>query len=354
MYIPPMSNVYLNGMDAIESPRLVQLEDNIIAVVFSLMKLLPARFIIENALQRGEIREGDTVVETSSGTFALGLAIVCNHHRLRLRIVTGESRIDPTLMWRLRDLGAEVEVLSEPDPGGGLMQKARLNRVHAILRENPSFFWPCQYDNPDNRRAYTRLAELIQRSIGSVDQIVGTVGSGGSMCGTVDALRKSNSKLLATGVDTLGSVLFGLKRQPKSMGGLGGAILPKNVVHSTFDLIYWISGRAAFLGARALHSKHAIFAGGTSGAAYLVAKDVARANPGQRIAAIFPDDGYRYVKTIYNDEWLFGEARLRRETAPTNAKLVNGPSGVRHDLQYMRWGRRTLTEVGSLEPSLEL
>src|SRR5271155_4073289 len=192
---------------AAEVPRVVQLERNLNAVVFSLMKLLPARFILDRARDAGALAPGSTIIETTSGTFGLALAILSVLGSYRL-ILVSDPVIDRPLKERLEDLGACVEIIQEPAPQGGY-QQARLNRIAALQAQYPRHFWPSQYDNPRNPGAYAPVAELLVEAIGSVDCLVGTVGSGGSMCGTSKYLRQFTRNLRTIGVDTPGSVIFG-------------------------------------------------------------------------------------------------------------------------------------------------
>jgi hypothetical protein len=90
-------------------PDIIQMQPNIFAAQFDLMKIVPARFILENALETGLLKEGGLVVESSSGTFALGLAIVCANLGLRLSLVTGQ--LEEALEWRLSDLCATKQNL---------------------------------------------------------------------------------------------------------------------------------------------------------------------------------------------------------------------------------------------------
>ena len=93
-------------LDSLTAPSLIQIQPQIFALKFDLMKIIPARFILENALQSGALKEGGLVVESSSGTFALGLALVCANLGLRLSLVTGQ--LEESVEWRLRHLGASI------------------------------------------------------------------------------------------------------------------------------------------------------------------------------------------------------------------------------------------------------
>jgi S-sulfo-L-cysteine synthase (3-phospho-L-serine-dependent) len=336
-------------VDAIELPRILRLEENFYAASFVLMKLLPARFIMDRARDAGLVGKGSTVIESTSGTFGLALAIVCALSKYNLVLVS-DPVIDPALKRRLEDLGARVEIVVEPAPVGGF-QRARLDRMAQIQAESPNHFWPSQYDNPHNPGSYSLVAELLLESVGTIDCLVGAVGSGGSVCGSGSYLRLVNPDLKVVGVDTHGSVLFGQPERKRLLRGLGNSILPRNLDHSAFDEVHWVNAAEAFIATRQLHSCYALFHGPTSGAAYMVALWWLRQNPGARVVVIFPDEGYRYQDTVYNDEWLQHNNLLLTQL-PSGPELVNHPAEAGLNWSRIHWNRRSLDSItgGSFKP----
>lgn len=339
-------------LDAVELPRLVRLGTNIYGAAFFLMKLLPARFIIEKARKEGRIRPDEPVIETTSGTFGLALAMLCNHYHYRL-ILVSDPAIDPPLRRRLEDLGATVEIVEQPASVGGY-QGARLARMAQLQAQYPDHFWPSQYDNSYNPGAYAPLAELLVEAIGHIDCLVGTVGSGGSMCGTSTYLRVLFPHLYTVGVDTHGSVLFGQPDQKRILRGLGNSLMPKNVDHTVFDEVHWVGAAEGFLATRELHRQYGLYMGPTSGTAYFVARWWAQQHPDTTVVVLFPDEGYRYQETVYNDEWLRAQ-RLTRSALPEAPHLTDHPHATESDWSYYRWSRRTYEQVlgGPFEPNSE-
>ncbi len=333
-----VASVNQSIVDAVELPPLIRLGEHLYGAVFVLMKLLPARFILDRARDEGLLRPTSTIVETTSGTFGLALAMLCALPGYRL-IIVSDPAIDASLKRRLEDLGARVEILRQPAAVGGF-QRARLDRVAALQAQIPDHFWPSQYDNPHNPGAYALLAEHLVERLGRIDCLVGTVGSGGSMCGTSDYLRLIFPDLHVVGIDTHGSVLFGQKDRKRLLRGLGNSLMPGNVDHTAFDEIHWVSAAEAFLATRVLHRRHALFMGGTSGAAYLVARWWARQHPGARVVVLLPDEGYRYQETIYNDDWLRAQ-HLWLDALPEAPELVEDPSESGAAWSCMLWNRRT-------------
>ena len=346
--------IHPNFVDAIALPRVVQLRPNLIGLSFTLMKLLPARFIVRKAREEGELRPGGLIAETTSGTFGLALAMVARLQGHPLTLVS-DPAIDAPLKRRLEDLGAAVHIVRDPGPTGGY-QQARLAVLEGILAENPGSFCPRQYSNPHNPESYAPCAEQLANAAGAVDCLIGTVGSGGSVCGISSYLRLLFPELTVIGVDTHRSVIFGQSDagSGRALRGLGNSLMPPNVDHTTFDLVHWVGAAEAFAATRRLHQEHALFMGPTSGAAYLVADWWARENPDMLSAVVLPDEGYRYQDTVYDDAWL-AEKGLKLDTLPRGPVEWDRPHDGDDPWSFHRWGRRELSEVmGAGSPVLEL
>ncbi len=310
-------------------PRLVRLGPNLYGAVFTLMKLLPARYILRRAMERGDLDRDTVITETTSGTFGLALAMQAALMERDL-ILVSDPAIDANLYRRLEDLGAQVEICLEPAPTGGF-QEARLRRLAEIRAERPNSFCPEQYTNPDNPRSYAVVAEQLTQTLGRIDCVVGPVGSGGSMCGTVRTLREQTPHTRAIGVDTHRSVLFGQSDGPRALRGLGNSLWPANLDHTVFDDVHWCTASEAYAATRRLHAKHALFQGPTSGAAYLAAQWWAGRNPDSLCVVMLPDEGYRYQATVYDDAWL-------AENGHTDAAIPAEPVELtRVDQAQDRW-----------------
>ncbi|MFJ9427683.1 pyridoxal-phosphate dependent enzyme [Streptomyces sp. NPDC101249] len=265
------------------------------------MKDRVARRVILEARRSGALRDGAPIVESSSGTMALGVALVGTYLGHPVHIVT-DPRIDPVTLAKLEAMGCEVHVVEAMTAQG--WQSARLERLADLMRDLPGAWWPQQYSNPDNPAAYRTLAAELLDDLGTVDVLVGSVGSGGSLCGTSAALLESAPDLKVVGVDCVGSVLFG---QPDIAGrkqsGLGNSLHPENIDHRLLDEVHWLSDDEAFEATRSLARDQKIFAGNTSGSVYRVLTHLAaHAAPGTRIVGIMPDRGDRYTDTVYRHE----------------------------------------------------
>lgn len=323
-----------------ETPRIARLGHNLHAAVFRLMKLLPARFMLDRAEERALLKPGGHIVETSSGTFAMALAMLSAVRGYKLTIVSATSLMDASFKTRLEQLGTSVSVVEDQSRTGN--QEGRLAELQRILDDDPGAFWPTQYDNPDNPTSYARLAEIALERLGRIDCLVGCVGSGGSLCGATRYLRSLFPDMRAVAIDTNNSVLFGHAAGPRLLRGLGNSIIPKNLDQTLIDDVHWVGALQAFAATRELYHRHAIFAGPTSGAAMLVADWYARTHPAETVVAILPDKGYRYLATVYSDDWLRSQDGwpIMIRTEPTELSQIV-PAGE-DDWTYMPWRRQAL------------
>jgi S-sulfo-L-cysteine synthase (3-phospho-L-serine-dependent) len=295
------------------------------------MKDRVARNILLEARRVGGLLPGAAVVESSSGTMALGVALVGRALGHPVHIVT-DPRIDETTLAKLRALGCAVHVVEAMTANG--WQSARLEKLAALMAELPGAFWPRQYSNPDNPAAYRELAEELTADLGGVDVLVGSVGSGGSLTGTARALRRTSPNLRVVGVDCVGSVLFDQPDEPRRLqSGLGNSLLPNNLDRCLIDEVHWLNDREAFAATRALAAEQQIFGGNTAGSVYQVLTEVARrAEPGSRVVGILPDRGDRYAGTVYSDQY-WAEHDLESLELATESEPVDYGTPV------CRWSR---------------
>jgi S-sulfo-L-cysteine synthase (3-phospho-L-serine-dependent) len=265
------------------------------------MKDRVAKQAILDAKRTGLLADGAPIIESSSGTMALGLALVGTALGHPVHIVT-DPRIDPITHTKLEALGCDVHVVTEMTSAG--WQSARLELLCRLMDDLDGAFWPRQYTNPQNPLAYRALAQELRGDLERIDVLVGAVGSGGSLCGTTRALLDDWPSLRVVGVDCVGSLIFAQPDWPqRRQSGLGNSLQPANVDYSVFDEVHWLNDDEAFHATRLLAREQKIFAGNTSGSVYQVLRHLAsRAAPGSTIVGIFPDRGDRYVDSVYRSE----------------------------------------------------
>lgn len=311
------------------------------------MKVFPAEYCLRRAIGDGLVNDRTLVIETSSGTMAYGLAVVCTLRHLSLTIVTDHG-CDRLLLRKLRALNVDVEIVPAPAQVGGY-QRARLDRLREICTQRPQSWWVNQYDNPGNAASYATVAAEIVDRFGQVDYLVGPVGSGGSMCGLSAHLRYLFPSLRAIAVDTFGSVLFGQPDAPRTLRGLGNSILPANLDHTVFDDVHWLSAGEAFAATRDLYRQTSLFVGPTSGASWLVAQWYARGCPEGRVLCVCPDSGERYIDTVYHDDQPLSGQLCPGELSACPTR-VERPIDAHGHWSMLIWGHRSLEDV--LSPNL--
>lgn len=325
-------------------PRLIQLGTGQVGAAFEVMKMLPAAHMVDEAIREGRIGPDTTVIDTTSGTFGLGLAMVCALRGIKLHLVS-DPAVEGFLAQRLIDLGAQLTVVRTPAADGGF-QGARLAVVEELRSKHADHYVPSQYANVNNPLAYAAVAEQIAHLVGEVAWLVGPVGSGGSVCGTARALRAVFPHLRAVGVDTHRSRLFGQDDGPRLLRGLGNSLLPPNLDHTVFDEVHWVDAATAFAATRALHRRHALYMGPTSGAAYLVAQHLAARDEGT-VVTLLPDAGHRYEDTVYDNAWLASVCPdlCLADNLPAAPEVVAAPPRQGERWQAMAWDRRSLPDV---------
>ncbi|MEU4313978.1 PLP-dependent cysteine synthase family protein [Nocardia sp. NPDC024068] len=288
------------------------------------MKDRPALHMVECARRRGELAPGARIVESTSGTLGLGLALAGVAHGHPVTLVT-DPGLEPIVARMLAAYGATVDTVTEPHPSGG-WQQARRDRVAELLSAEATAWCPDQYSNPDNIAGYESLALELIEQLGGVDVLVCAVGTGGHSAGVSRVLRRFHPALELIGVDTVDSTIFGLPAGPRLMRGLGSSIHPANVDYDAFDEVHWVAPAEAVWSARALARTYHISGGWSVGAVALVAGWAARTHePGTRIAAVFPDGPQRYFDTVYNDDYCRAHDLLRTE-APVGPAVVASPT----------------------------
>lgn len=309
------------------------------------MKDRPALHMVQRARERGELRPGGMIIESTSGTLGLGLALAGITYGHPVTLVT-DPGTEPIMRRLLAAYGTRVDVVASPHPTGG-WQQARRQRVNELLAEHPGSFCPDQYHNPDNAAGYEPLALELVEQLGRVDVLVCSVGTGGHSAGISRVLREFFPHLRLVGVDTIGSTIFGQPARARLMRGLGSSIYPRNVDYPAFDEAHWVAPGEAVGVARTLAAAQYASGGWSVGAVALVAGWLARTEePDTRIAAVFPDGPHRYFDTVFNDDYCHRHGLLTPHL-PTEPDEITHPT----EREVTRWTRcrRVLNPVAGKE-----
>ena len=272
----------------------------------------PALSIIRQAMLSGKIGPDTVVVESSSGNMGIGLAQVCSYLGLRFICVV-DPKATAQNVRLLKAYGAEIEVVSEPDPVTGEYLKARIDRVQMLLDTLENSFWPNQYGNPHNAAAHHQtMREIVLALDGRVDYLFCATSTCGTLRGCAEYLRDNDLPTKIYAVDAVGSVIFGGANKKRLIPGHGAAVRPDLFQEGLVDDCIHVTDLDCVIGCRRLSHEEAILAGGSSGAVLMaVEKVMDRIPPGSTCVAILPDRGERYLDTIYSDAWVrshFGEA----------------------------------------------
>lgn len=252
-----------------------------------------AMAMVEAAELRGDLRSGMTLVEATSGNTGIGLAMVAAVKGYRLIIIMPEG-VSEERQKLLRAYGAAVVLTSAGEGIPGAIQKAlELKEAHE------DYFLPQQFTNPANPEIHrqTTARELLEQMGGAPDALVAGVGTGGTITGVGEVLKKVRPETLVVAVEPEDSaVLSGGNPGSAEIEGLGAGIIPAVLNRQILDRVVAVSNTQARRMSRRLAREEGILAGISSGAATHAAVEVAKAlGPGQRVAVILPDTGERYL-----------------------------------------------------------
>ncbi|MFD7749651.1 cysteine synthase family protein [Streptomyces sp. NPDC059698] len=321
--------------DALKVPDLVRLTDGLVLIRFESMKIYSALAAVRHLLERGAIRPGQTLIDSSSGIYAYALALACHRYGMHCHIVASTT-VDTTTRVQLEILGATVEQV-RPSKNLKLDQELRVRRVREILAEHPDWHWMRQYHDDIHYLGYHEVADRITAAFPKAAlTVVGGVGSGASTGGLVERLRATDPSVRLVGVQPFGSVTFGSQDHddPEAIiAGIGSSIVFDNVRHHLYDALHWLDFTHAMAGTIALLREHAVFAGLSTGAGYLAATHEARRRPDRLHLVIGADTGHRYVERVF--------ARHAEALDPAALKPaeVSGPEEMTMPWSMMSWRR---------------
>lgn len=266
----------------------------------------PALWVLLRAAERGELNEGSTLVESSSGNFALALASYAKLLGLKF-IPVIDANITPAYEAFLQRTCERVVKVTERDDMGGFL-KTRLQKVRELCATLENTFWPNQYGNPDVIEAHYRLTgEEIRRTFTQLDYVFVGVSTGGTIAGVSRRLKEAFPSIRVVAVDAQGSVIFGGTAGKRHIPGIGATLRPKLVDHALVDDVVLIPESETVQACRELLQQHGLLVGGSSGSCYAAVK---RYLPQFRAAATPPtalflcaDRGTAYLETIFTPSW---------------------------------------------------
>jgi N-(2-amino-2-carboxyethyl)-L-glutamate synthase len=264
-----------------------------------------AYWILQRAAERGEIDEGTTVIESSSGNFATALAAFT--HLVGLRFIPViDPNISGTYESFLRRLCPTVVKVEERDDTGGFL-KTRLQMVKHLCASIPNAYWTNQYGNPDAVEAHYELtAGEICADFDSLDYVFLGVSTAGTIAGVSRRLKEHYPNIRVIAVDTEGSAIFGGAPRKRHIPGVGSSIVPPLLSHARIDDVVFISERETVQACRELLTTHGLFVGGSSGTAFAAIKRYAARIPASEhptVLFLCADRGTPYLDTVFDPRW---------------------------------------------------
>jgi len=255
--------------------------------------------MVEDAEKKGLIKKDTVIIEPTSGNTGIALAFVCAAKGYKL-ILTMPETMSVERRYLLRALGAEVILTKGEEAMAGAVKKAE-----ELLKSTPNSFMPQQFKNPANPKIhYQTTAEEIWRDTdGKVDIVVSGVGTGGTIMGIAQYIKKKKKDFKAVAVEPMSSsVLSGEKPGLHKIQGIGAGFVPEVLKLDLIDQIIKVSDEDSAKMTKRLAKEEGIFVGISSGAALVGALEVAKdkESKGKLIVVILPDTGERYLST-----WIF-------------------------------------------------
>jgi len=250
--------------------------------------------MVEDGERRGLITKDTVIIEPTSGNTGIGLAFVCAQRGYKLILTMPES-MSVERRKLLTRLGAQIE-LTPAEKG----MTGSIARAEELLTQHPKSYMPQQFKNPANPEIHrkTTADEIWRDTDGTVDIFVAGVGTGGTLTGVGEVLKKRKAQVRIVAVEPTGSpVLSGEKPGPHRIQGIGAGFVPDILNRGVIDEIVKVTNEASFEMSERLAREEGILAGVSSGAAVQAALEIARRqeNAGKTIVVVLPDTGERYL-----------------------------------------------------------
>ncbi len=252
--------------------------------------------MIEQAEKEGRITKDTIILEPTSGNTGIALAFVSAVKGYKL-VLTMPETMSVERRQLLTAFGAEIVFTPGSEGMSGAVRKAE-----EMAKGDKRYFIPQQFKNPANPEIHRRTTarEIWEDTDGKVDILVSGVGTGGTITGVAEVIKKKKPKFLAIAVEPKESaVLSGGKPGPHKIQGIGAGFIPEVLNTKVIDEVIQVSNEDAFETARRLAKEEGILAGVSSGAATFAALEAAKRkeNKGKLIVVILPDTGERYLST---------------------------------------------------------
>lgn len=260
-----------------------------------------AKEMLDDAERRGVLRENTVIIEPTSGNTGIGLAAVGAARGYKVMIVMPDT-MSAERRKLMKAYGAEL-VLTDGKKG----MKGAIEKAEELAKEIPDSFIAGQFVNPANPEAHrkTTAEEIWEDTDGAVDIFVAGVGTGGTVTGVGEVLKKKKPGVYVAAVEPAASpVLSEGKAGPHTIQGIGAGFVPKVLNTGVYNEVVPVSGDDAFAFARMMGKTEGVLVGISSGAALAAAIRIAqrKESEGKTIVALLPDGGDRYLSTALYEE----------------------------------------------------
>jgi cystathionine beta-synthase len=282
-----------------------------------------ALHMIEQAERDGRLKPGGTLIEATSGNTGYSLAMIAAFKGYHC-ILTVTSKISQEKIDLLKALGAEVVIC--PKEAKAEDPNSYYKTAERLAQEIPNSYYPNQNYNTENMEAHylSTGPEIWDQSDGKITHLVGSTGTGGTLCGTAKYLKEQNQEVQVVGVDAYGSALkkfweTGVFDENEiysyHIEGTGKNIIPSNVDFSLIDHYVKVTDKESALRAREIALKEGLLVGYSSGANVQALYDSRHLyKPDDFVVVIICDHGSRYMGKVFSDEWMEGQGFLDSET----------------------------------------
>ena len=255
-----------------------------------------AKEMILDAIEKGFIKEGTTLIEPTSGNTGIGLSAVATSLGLKI-IITMPETMSVERRNLMKAYGAQL-VLTPGSEG----MKGAIAKAKQLAQEIPNSFIPGQFENPANPTAHYKTTgpEIYAQTDGKVDIFVAGVGTGGTISGIGKYLKEQNPNIKVVAVEPASSpVLSKGQAGPHKIQGIGAGFVPDTLNTDIYDEIITIENEDAFTTGKEIAKTEGILVGISAGAALFAAKQLAnqKENEGKTIVVLLPDGGDRYLST---------------------------------------------------------
>ncbi|UPK08193.1 2,3-diaminopropionate biosynthesis protein SbnA [Bradyrhizobium sp. 170] len=268
------------------------------------IKIKTALGLIEEAEQSGMIKPDTIIIESSSGNLGVALAMVCADRGYPFECVV-DPNASRTNIEIMKALGATVFVVQERDENGGFLA-SRIRFIKRKMKEDRRYFWTNQYQNAANPLIHERsTATEIAQAFPRLDYLFVGAGTTGTLMGCAGYFRKHQPDTKIVAVDSVGSVTFGGPPGPRHISGLGTSRVPEICDRSLVHDVVMIPEAKTVELCRRIARRHGVLFGGSTGTVLAAVEHYTSRLPADAsVVVVSPDNGEKYLDTIYSDEWV--------------------------------------------------